>query len=240
MPTLTKNPPGVAEIVNRIVEKFHGGLLGAGVTIDILEARPRVNDNGDTEGCALKLHGYQCAAIMKVVSYKERVKGNADAELTIDGENWETLTMEEKEALVDHELEHLQLKLDGEGLLIRDDLDRPKLKIRLHDVQIGWFNPVARRHGPASIEWKQYDDFSKNRKQLWLKFDTDEEAVAEARNNVKPKGLFDQEAAEDAADPELQEAQAAVNKAADKAMKTVKKRQSTKGKRGGQRKLAGV
>jgi hypothetical protein len=47
---LTKNPPGVAQIVNALVERFHGAIRDAEVTIDILEARPRTDDNGDVEG----------------------------------------------------------------------------------------------------------------------------------------------------------------------------------------------
>lgn len=241
MPIYKKDPPGVAEVVNRVVERYHGGLQDAEVKIDILGAWAATDQNGDTEAVALKLHGYPCQATMAVVSYKNRVLGGGDALLTVDIENWEELSEEERDALIDHELEHLELRTDKDGLLIRDDLDRPKMHIRRHDHQFGWFDSVARRHGPASIEIKQLREFNEAHEQLWLPFESEGDAVAEARNNRKFKvpGAAAEEA-EDAADPELQEAQAAVNKAADKAMKTVKKRQAVKGKRGGQRKLAGV
>jgi hypothetical protein len=39
--------------------------------------------------------------------------------------------------------------------VIRDDLKRPKLKLRKHDVEVGWFAIVAGRHGSASLEIEQ-------------------------------------------------------------------------------------
>jgi hypothetical protein len=33
-----------------------------------------------------------------------------------------------------------------------DDLGRPKLRMRKHDINFGWFNQVAKRHGSASQE----------------------------------------------------------------------------------------
>lgn len=36
-----------------------------------------------------------------------------------------------------------------------DDLGRPKLKMRKHDVEIGWFKIIAERHGAHSIERQQ-------------------------------------------------------------------------------------
>lgn len=38
------------------------------------------------------------------------------------------------------------------GIVQVDDLRRPKIKIRKHDVEVGWFNIVAGRHGNFSIE----------------------------------------------------------------------------------------
>lgn len=199
MPILTKDPPGVGEVVNRMIERYHGGLRDAGISIDILEARPRADDNGDSEAYALKLHGYPCQATIKVVSYKDRVLGGADALLTIDGDAWETLSDDERDALVDHELEHLELKTDRDGNVLRDDIDRPKLRIRLHDHQYGWFDSVARRHGKASLEHKQMAVFIDSRRQMWLPFESDEEAQSEARNNRRqpvPVGAEAEQAAE--------------------------------------------
>lgn len=164
-----KCPPEVSEVVSSMMEKFHGPLHEYGVTVDLLFAMPKTNENGDAEDCALKLHGYQCAAIVKINPYKARVQGHADAEIIIDKEHWEETSEAEHEALIDHELEHLELKLkDGE--LVRDDLDRPKLRMRKHDHQFGWFDSVARRHGKASLEVQQFEAFRDEHGQLWLNF----------------------------------------------------------------------
>lgn len=241
MPLYSPNPPGVGEIINELVEKFHGGLRDAGVTIDVLSAKAKTDEFGETDAVALKRAGYQVEATVKINGYKARVQDHADAEITIDGDRWDTWSEAQKRAIIDHCLEHLELKTDRDGLLLRDDLDRPKLLMRRVDHFFQWFDSIVRRHGDASIESQQLKAFTEKRRQLWLPFETEADAIDGARNNVKAKAAESGDLeAEDAADPELQEAQAAVNKAADKAMKAVKKRQSTKGKRGGQRKLAGV
>ena len=91
-----------------------------------------------------------------------------DAEIVLDGDRWDELSAEEQDAAIDHELTHLELVVDDSGLR-RDDLDRPNLRIRKHDHQFGWFDCVARRHGTASFEWRQYEQFTEvSYKQLWL------------------------------------------------------------------------
>lgn len=187
MPIFEKDPPGVGEIINRMIERYHGGLRDAGLTIDVLEARAKTDGNGDSEAVALKLHGYPCAATIKISSYKDRVLGRGDALLTVDGDQWDTFTDEQKEALIDHELEHLELRTDNDGLLIRDDMDRPKLQMRRHDHQFGWFDAIVRRHGDASLESQQLKQFTEKRRQLWLPFESIEDAALASRNNQKFK-----------------------------------------------------
>ncbi len=183
MPIYTKAPKEVRERCDRIMEQYHGDLRDHGVTIDLLFAAAVTDDNGDAIGPALKLHGYQAAAVVKVNAYKLRVLGHSDAEITIDGDRWDEWSDEEKDSLIDHELEHLELKYDGDGLLQRDDLDRPKLRLRLHDHQFGWFDSIARRHGKASVEVQQYEAFKQSHRQLWIKFEDDKPTVP-----IKSKG----------------------------------------------------
>lgn len=105
---------------------------------------------------------------IKVMSLKDRAAGRADAELLLDGDRWPTFADEEQAAIIDHELTHLELCIGDDGLR-RDDLDRPKLRVRKHDHQFGWFDAVARRHGEDSIEWQQYAQFTNTTyQQLWL------------------------------------------------------------------------
>jgi len=167
MPTYRKASAEVNQIVEEMVEKFHGPLRDAGVQIECLFAYALTDDNGDSTGPALKLGGYPCNAVVRVLNLKDRTVGRGDAEIVIDGDQWDTWDDEQKRALIDHEIEHLELKTDDDGV-IRDDLGRPKLRLRKHDHQFGWFDSIARRHGAASFEVQQFAGIVKRRIQAWL------------------------------------------------------------------------
>ena len=83
MPIYEKVPPEVREVCDRMLEKYHGPLKDAGVTIDLLFAK---TDPEKDEAVALKLHGYRANAIVKVIPYKLRVQGHGDAEIIVDGD----------------------------------------------------------------------------------------------------------------------------------------------------------
>jgi hypothetical protein len=170
MPRFERAPAEADLIVGRMMERYHPQLRDAGVTVDCLFAFATTDENGDTIGCAVKLHGYACKAVVRVLSLKDRTVGRADVEILIDGDNWDTWSEAEKDALIDHELEHVELRTDKDGLLIRDDLDRPKLRLRKHDWQFGWFDSIARRHGHASGEVQQFEQFKESHRQTWLPF----------------------------------------------------------------------
>lgn len=91
-------------------------------------------------------------AFIKINSLKLRIKGMKDAEITLDKSVWDNLNDQARVALIDHELTHLQIATDKEGNVKYDDANRPKLKMRRHDYQMGWFREVALRHGEYSPE----------------------------------------------------------------------------------------
>ena len=134
---------------------YHVELRDADVRIDVLVAYAKTDANGDPTGPAVKLHGHPCCAKVRVIGLRDRVAGRGDAEIIIDGDNCDTWPPEQLRAILDHELEHLELQVSDEGLVKRDDAERPKLRLREHDRQFGWFDSVARRHGYASIEVQQ-------------------------------------------------------------------------------------
>lgn len=142
----------IHDLVSAMMVKFHGPLSDAGVTVDVLWA-------SSCEGRPVKAHGYPALAVIKINSYRLRVQGHADAEITLDKKEWEVLSMQQREALIDHELEHLDLKLDKDGGVVRDDLERPQMSLRKHDHQFGWFDAVAERHGVNSQEVIQCEKF---------------------------------------------------------------------------------
>lgn len=170
MSSYKKAPAEVGQIVERMLEKYHTPLKDAGVTVDCLLAFPNTDENGDSVGPAIKHQGYAANAVVRVVNLRDRTKGMGDVEIIVDGEQWDTWSADQKDALIDHELEHLELREDKDGLIIRDDLNRPKLRIRKHDHQFGWFDSVARRHGKASFEVAQYERFQEAHRQQWLPF----------------------------------------------------------------------
>ncbi len=155
MATYSSAPHEVHDVVSSVMERYHGGLCDAGVTVTVLFAYAPRDSNGDPVGPAIKVHGAPALASIKITSLRDRAAGLADSIMLIDGDRFDELSPEELEALIDHELTHLELKVDDQGAVKRDDLDRPAMKIRPHDWEFGWFDEVARRHGEKSVEVKQ-------------------------------------------------------------------------------------
>ena len=152
MTTYASAPSDVSRMIQALVHDFHPDLEEAGVTFVCLFAHASRNEANEPDGPALKLHGYACAATVRIVNLKDRAKGIADVEILLDGDRWETWTEERQRAVIDHELQHIEVQFNsGEGPKL-DDMNRPKLRLRNHDHQFGWFDAIAQRHGSASIE----------------------------------------------------------------------------------------
>ena len=143
------------DLLAAVMDEFHPHLRDARLTVEILRAHATRDENGDPVGPAVKLHGYECCATIRIVGLKDRVAGRGDAELVLDGDNLDTWSEDQLRAILDHELTHLELQVDDYGAVKRDDIGRPLLRIRKHDRQFGWFDCVARRHGSHSIEMQQ-------------------------------------------------------------------------------------
>lgn len=141
----------VLDLLREVQEEWHGGLTDAGVTVDVLMVSDDAEDDSDAPGPVLKHGGYPAAALIKIQPHIQRALGLGDALLQIDEGTWEGLDVAGRRALLDHELTHLELVYDEDGLA-RDDCDRPKLKMRLHDYHLGGFIDVHKRHGKAAIE----------------------------------------------------------------------------------------
>jgi hypothetical protein len=137
-------PDEVKDLAREIIFEFpnHKPLIDARVSIDYVFAY------ATTEGThALTKNGLRAFGICRVVPLKDRALGRADAEISLDGDWWESISEPQRKALLDHELTHI---LVDEAK--RDDLGRPVLKMRKHDAEFGWFADIARRHGEASVE----------------------------------------------------------------------------------------
>jgi hypothetical protein len=136
------------EIIN--LQPHQELLRSAEPKIDFLFAYgPRNEHTGVVMGPALTHHGVPAQALCRINNLKKRVLGLGDAEISIDADNWKEFDEEEQRALLDHELYHLEPTGDTDGI------GRPKLRIRKHDFDVGWFAVIARAHGKASAERRQ-------------------------------------------------------------------------------------
>lgn len=154
MATFQKCDKTVIEMANGILKEFesHHPLVDAGVKIDFVFAFCDRDDEGNATNNALMLHGVKALGIARIIGTKDRAKGNGDAEICLDGDYWqETASEEQQRALLDHELHHISLKMVKKQL-VHDDLGRPKIVMRKHTVQFGWFAVIAERHGKNSQE----------------------------------------------------------------------------------------
>jgi hypothetical protein len=157
MPTFSKCPDEVYELARVVLCKFdnYECLLDAKIKIDFVFASADKDEDGNPKGPALKHRGRPALGITRPTKLKERVMGRGDAEVTLDADWWATASNAECEALLDHELYHINLKVNKDGSIAFDDIGRPVLVMRKHDVEIGWFSVVADRHGAKSQEQQQ-------------------------------------------------------------------------------------
>src|SRR5437899_4225239 len=157
MPTYKKNPGEVVELAAEVLTKHstHRPLLDAKVKIDFLFAYPKYNEKDEPIGDAIKHHGIKALGLAGKIGLKDRIKGNGDAEILIDYEWWKEANEAQRAALLDHELHHLSVAMTKSAIIKTDDAGRPVIRLRPHDVQIGWFALIAQRNGQNSIERTQ-------------------------------------------------------------------------------------
>lgn len=159
----------VTDRARKVMEQYHGELTEVGVRVTYLFAIAPKDQHGEPLAQAVTVGGYPCAAKTKIIGLKDRADGRADAEIIIDADQWDAMSDSQRDALLDHELYHLEVKRDKEtNMPLRDDLGRPKLGMRKHDHQFGWFDEIARRHGDASFEVQQAKAFADEQGQTYF------------------------------------------------------------------------
>jgi len=168
-----------AEVRARIdaaMKQYHPRLKEAGVTIDALFAEKIDKKTGELER-ALLIRGQIVIAKISITPLPDRVRRIADVRLIIDRKCWTELSETRQMAVLDHELEHLELvpeMRDGshpvapDGTTRLDDAGRPKLKLRHHDWELTGFRAVVERHAEASAEAAQFRGFQDQFGQLCL------------------------------------------------------------------------
>jgi hypothetical protein len=135
--------------IQKVMKENHGDLHNAGVTVTALIARSE-------EGPALKVGGKEALGCIRVTKLTERTLGLGDALMILDGESMIAWSSKRLQAVIDHELRHLMLaKNKKTGQIQLDDEGRPKLRIRPHDFEFGWFARTAELYGEESYEVSQ-------------------------------------------------------------------------------------
>jgi hypothetical protein len=168
--TYEKCGDNVVAVMRRMIKEHHPDLIEAKATIQCLFANAGEDKKGNAKP-AVKRQGVACAAKVKIVSLKDRAAGNADAEIILDEHVWNRLTKEERDALFDHELEHLTPKREGghDGAPIEtDDLGRPKFKMKQHDWEVWGFASIVERHGNAALDFQAAQQFKDKFGQLLM------------------------------------------------------------------------
>ena len=167
----------VLDRVARLMQTHHGMLVDYRVRVDCLFAHPDLDEDGAPKGPPVTLNGYPCAAKVRITPPKDRAKGCGDVEILIDHDAYQELSDAERDALIDHELQHVESS--GEF----DDMGRPKLSLRLHDHSFGWFDCIVARHGRAALELRQFERFYRGTYQpFWLGW-------AEAVDTIMAEGI---------------------------------------------------
>ncbi len=145
--TYSESGAGSVEVIllHELVGLHFPDLKEAGVTFTVLTA-------SSEDGAPVKWKGVPATAVIKVNNLKDRTEGKADLTVTIDEEKWGGMTPQERKALLHHELLHPQLLLDEAGRVKRDNVDRPRMKLRPDDFVLSGFHEVVEKYGKDAGE----------------------------------------------------------------------------------------
>lgn len=161
--TYSECPAEIKKRATQIAREFHPHLIEGDVTIFFKWAE-------NPDDVALMFQGYPAAATIKINSYEKRVEGLADCTMTIDKAFWDEASEESQDALLDHELQHIDVRRNKAGAIKYDDANRPCLRLRKHDFQIGGFHSIAKRHGIGALEVQYVEKVNETWKQMELAF----------------------------------------------------------------------
>lgn len=160
----------VKDLVNQLLSEYYQEFSAIGVRIDFLFAYGPKDEEDKLVGTAITVGGYPANGQCRILGLLDRTVGRGDAEIILDGDSWPKLETECKKALIDHELFHIVIKRNSDGDVMKDSLDRPRLKLRKHDRQFGWFEVIAKRHGEASAEVEQAHQLVEQAGQVFFPF----------------------------------------------------------------------
>jgi hypothetical protein len=175
---LAEASPETTSLVASILAEEYPAIasLSPGLRIGVLMATSDIPGKP-----ALAKGGYPAAGMIRVVSEEDRAAGGPDVIVLLDGDKWPGWDDTVRYSLIHHELHHLmpvKLRQQAEGGFTcdLDGLDRPKIRLRKHDFEIGGFDVIVERHGDAAIEWQSVKRVHERFAQQTLPFVTRKQA----------------------------------------------------------------
>jgi hypothetical protein len=168
--TFKPAPQSIMDRISQITDSYHSEDLCVPkfeVNIECFLVYGPRNKDGVQTGPAISSRGCEAAACIRLTSLEERVAGRADAVMWIDGDRYQRWSAETLIAIIDHELQHIELAKNAKDEPQIDDHGRPKLKLRHHDHDFGWFDAIAERHGDYAVEVMQAKQIA-SMKQMYL------------------------------------------------------------------------
>lgn len=149
--TYDKAPTEIVDRAQRLIDKHYPQFNREELKIDYLIA---MADEGKP---AIMHQGHQALGLCRIVNLKDRAKGNGDVEILIDKAHYDEMSAKKRDGLIHHELHHILLVEDDDDptAIKRDDLNRPKVKMRKHTIDVGWFAEIAEIYGADSVEVSQ-------------------------------------------------------------------------------------
>ncbi len=134
MPTTFEDAPEVEDIAGRLIRDHHAYLRQSDIRYLFRVADSWTKSGKEVYGQATVVSGAM-----------RHIAGDADAVVLVNARIWSDLSDAQREALVDHELTHLQPRTDADGDIQSHPDGRPILCTTSHDVEE--FAAVIKRHG---------------------------------------------------------------------------------------------
>ena len=135
-----------------LLMEHHPDLHAAGVTIEVIFGYASRNADDEQVGHAYKVRQRPVSSTSSKTKLIDRVLGAADIRIELDGDQWESLHVDQQAAIIDRELQSFVVAKDAEDGLILDSHGRPKLKRRLPDFEVSIYTEITKRHREASVE----------------------------------------------------------------------------------------
>ncbi len=155
MAKIEKAPKAIKDFALAILAQYetHKPVLEAKVNIEFLFAYgERHPESNALVSDAITKSGFRVLGQCRKTNSEERAAGRGDAVIMLDADWWEEADEAAQRALLDHELHHIDPVTDEDGKFVKDKNGRPRIKLRKHDVEVGWFKLIAERNGVHSLE----------------------------------------------------------------------------------------